>query len=573
MFLLLTLIITIPAFISLLNPWYFSMHDFQHIARLFLLDTGIHQGSLFPRWVDLLGFNFGYPLFNFYPPLIYYISEIFRLLGATYVWSIKSMIIAGYLVGAVGVYLLGRKLFSTNIAAVLAAALFTFFTYHATLVYVRGAFAEFWGMNLLPYAFLALELVRERKSLRSAVWFGVAFALIMLSHVFVGFPFVLLCGVYVLLMIPWEDKKIRFLVKTLLGGILGLGVSAFFWLPSMVERSYTLVDTILTRELASYRIHFVQPIQFWYSPWGYGGSGAGFADGMSFQLGKIHIVIMLASVLLFSWGLMRKKISAPIARTFGIYTILLLSTLFLATEYSRGVWDTIPQLQYLQFPWRMLSFTGLFISIVGAYAVDYMPSILGKRYRGALQYIFTLLIIGVLGMQYGKYFRPSEYIAKHDGALTSFQELAWKVSGSSFEFSPRGVPLKKSRYDTSIFDIEEKNVPKQSYQVYADNAQVTPRVTHFNEKTFLVESPQNTMFQLNTFYFPGWVATIDGAPVEINATNRYRLIRIQVPSGSHSLEFRFEDTPIRKTANVVSVLTVAGMILLLGVGQLKKRKA
>ena len=141
MFLLLTLIITIPAFISLLNPWYFSMHDFQHIARLFLLDTGIHQGSLFPRWVDLLGFNFGYPLFNFYPPLIYYISEIFRLLGATYVWSIKSMIIVGYLVGAVGVYLLGRKLFSTNIAAVLAAALFTFFTYHATLVYVRGAFA------------------------------------------------------------------------------------------------------------------------------------------------------------------------------------------------------------------------------------------------------------------------------------------------------------------------------------------------------------------------------------------------------------------------------------------------
>ena len=105
------LIISIPAFLSLLNPWYFSMHDFQHIARLFLLDQGLLHGYFFPRWVDMLGFNFGYPLFNFYPPLIYYISELFRLLGASYIWSIKAMIILGYGVGAVGMYILGTRIY------------------------------------------------------------------------------------------------------------------------------------------------------------------------------------------------------------------------------------------------------------------------------------------------------------------------------------------------------------------------------------------------------------------------------------------------------------------------------
>lgn len=126
MYFLLLLIIAIPSFVSLLNPWYFSVHDFQHIARLFLLDQGIHQGYLFPRWVDVLGFNFGYPLFNFYPPFIYYISEMYRLIGASYIWSVKAMIISGYLLGAVGMYLLGLKVIRSKVVGLVTATLFTF---------------------------------------------------------------------------------------------------------------------------------------------------------------------------------------------------------------------------------------------------------------------------------------------------------------------------------------------------------------------------------------------------------------------------------------------------------------
>ncbi len=62
--LILLFIITIPAILSMMNSSYFTMHDDQHIARLFLLDTGIKQGTFYPRWVDLvLGFGLGYPSF------------------------------------------------------------------------------------------------------------------------------------------------------------------------------------------------------------------------------------------------------------------------------------------------------------------------------------------------------------------------------------------------------------------------------------------------------------------------------------------------------------------------------
>src|SRR5438552_2375130 len=93
---LLILIITVPAFSSLLNNFFFSMHDDEHIARLYLLDKGLHQGYLYPRWVDFLGFNFGYPLFNFYPPLVYYVGEFFHLFGFSLIWSVKLTFMLGF---------------------------------------------------------------------------------------------------------------------------------------------------------------------------------------------------------------------------------------------------------------------------------------------------------------------------------------------------------------------------------------------------------------------------------------------------------------------------------------------
>jgi len=154
--LLLLLIITAPAFIRLLNNQYFSMHDDQHIVRLFLLDQGIKQGYLYPRWVDGLGFGFGYPLFNFYPPFIYYVAEFFHLAGFSFMWSIKLMVIFSFYIGALGIFLYVRKI-TDRLAAYLAATLYTYFFYHAVLVYVRGAFAESASLAIFPFVLLAFS--------------------------------------------------------------------------------------------------------------------------------------------------------------------------------------------------------------------------------------------------------------------------------------------------------------------------------------------------------------------------------------------------------------------------------
>src|SRR3989338_303459 len=102
-FYLIVFIIAATTLIPVFSHSYFSMHDDQHVARLYLLDQGINQGTLYPRWVDELGFSYGYPLFNFYPPLIYYVAEFFRSIGFGYINSIKLMLLVATLLGALGI--------------------------------------------------------------------------------------------------------------------------------------------------------------------------------------------------------------------------------------------------------------------------------------------------------------------------------------------------------------------------------------------------------------------------------------------------------------------------------------
>lgn len=90
-FILPSLIIIASLIISwpLTKPGLYTMHDDQQIARLFVFDQALKHGQFPVRWVDGLGFGFGYPLFVFYPPLVYLLGELFHLAGFSFINSIK----------------------------------------------------------------------------------------------------------------------------------------------------------------------------------------------------------------------------------------------------------------------------------------------------------------------------------------------------------------------------------------------------------------------------------------------------------------------------------------------------
>ncbi len=570
------LIITIPAFISLINPHYFSMHDDQHIARLFLLDKGIKQGYLYPRWVDTLGFNFGYPLFNFYPPLVYYIGELFHLLGFSFTASIKLVFISGFLIGALGMYLLAKKHLG-RIAGLMAAVLYTYFFYHAVLIYVRGALAEFFTLAILPFVFLSLDKLREDLSVKNSLVFGIVFAVLILNHPLIAVPFLfyfLFTYVFYLLI---TKKRIRLTLLMILGSVTGLLLSAFFWLPSMVERKYTLVDSILTRELASYSIHFVCAGQLLYSQWGFGGSIPGCFDGLTFQLGRIHIILIVFSGLVAFWYAMRKKRVSLNFEHFTFFLFLLLFSLFMTIENSRPIWDNLSYLWYLQFPWRFFTFTAIFISMIGAFGIYYVQKLLASyeikpaRVLG-VQFILLIVLGGLTIAVYQKYFHPSSYLPASDAAYTSFDEIARRVSRTSFEFAPKGVKTAKNELGTTTFGLNPKLVTTEAFDVVDGTASVSQKENKFQKKTFEVSAKTPTQIQVNTFDFPGWKSYVDGKENNVTSDNSYRLITVTVPEGRHRLELKFENTPVRTISNTVSLAATAAVLAFFGF-QFKKRKA
>jgi len=568
------LIITIPAFVSILNNNYFTMHDDQHIARLYLLVTGIQQGSLFPRWVDMLGFGYGYPLFNFYPPLIYYVSSIFYFLGFSLISSIKLMIISGFLLSATGAYLLIKKMMG-RLPAILGSTVYTYFLYHSITVYVRGALAEFFTLAVLPFVFLGLYKLSQKINWLNSIFLAVSFALLILTHPLIAFPSIIFIGLFFIFLFIKNDDKLKLSLFSIAGGILSLGLSAFFWLPSMIERKFTFVDNILTKELANYQDHYVFLSQLWYSPWGYGGSTKGLNDGMTFQLGKVPILLIVLSLIFGILYLLKRKRIDGILKTYLFILFSLFVSLFMMTEYSSFIWNGISFLWYIQFPWRFLIFVDLFIAIISAYFIYFFKELTEtfiKKYSDLLVGLVVAGAVATMVVKYYPYFKPQKFISTNDSKRTNFKEIAWRISSTSYEFVPNSVKTTKTSLGTTTLAINESELMKEPAMIKTGDAKLTVIKNLFEIKEFGVAAVIPSVFQLNTYNFPGWQAKLDGKEVKIDDSNDLKLINVQVPEGDHVISFKFKNTLVRTLSNYISAVSLAIVLSYLLTSLSKKNK-
>lgn len=571
-------LLSIPAILPLLNTMYFSMHDDQHIVRLFEISKAVLQGNLYPRWVDGLGFGFGYPLLNFYPPLTYYIALPFHLLGLSLVTSIKIMLVLSTLIGGFGVFRVVWEQAKHKMLGIFGAVLFMYFPYRAITLYVRGAFAEFLAASLLPwFAYYFLALVKK-PSVRSSIPLGIVAALIMLAHPLVGVPLTLLMVPVAAGTLLFSKKGMKILLHLVIGGLVGVGLSAFFLLPLIFERSATIVDQVNLTNLGKYDVHFVVPYQFWYSPWGYGGSVAGTGDGLSFQFGKVYWLLLGVSALIFgiSWVIRERKSALSESEGWGLLggiSVLSLGVVGMMTAYSKPVWDGLPMIHYIQYPWRFFAFLTTLFPLLIAFCISLAQRRLDKR-------VFTVGVLACAGLvifaQYDS-FRPQRYLSGDDEQYIDSNEI-WRVSMTSHEFLPKGVALTKDpkygmtrldigRYDGSYYGTEFEMDPNK----YDVGIRQISRTT-MNRK-FFVNRGEESDIVFTTYNFPGWHAYIDSKRVPITDDHILKFITVTVPAGKHTVELRFEDTPIRRVGDWVSMGTI-GILGGLGIlGARKKTKA
>jgi len=549
---LLSVIICIP----FLKPGFYTVHDDQQIARLFLFNQSLFAGQFPPRWVDSLGFGFGYPLFLFYPPFVYILGEVFHLFGFGFITSIKLVFFSSILFSGITMYLFAKEHFG-KLAGLIGALFYIMVPYRALDVYVRGALAESFSFAWLPLILWSFYKLEKTKNILYLFLSSTFLALLMITHNLIFLPFTIILFIYLSFQIILSNNKIKSVLLYLASIIFALSLSAFFWMPAILEKKHTIVDQILLTELANFKIHFVYPQQLWNWPWGFGGSAPGLADGISFKIGKIHIISSVAVFLLSLAFLVNnkfkfKKSNFVIINTF----ILFLFSAFMTTNYSEFIWNLIPQLAYLQFPWRFLIFTSLFSSYLAA-ALIYQLKL------PIIKLVVSLVLLSLVFVPNFKLFKPQFYrVDLTDQKATSDHEINWYVSSSSFEYIPKGVELKKSKLRTSFPNITENELPKTKIESINNLAQMNISDSSPGKLLFTVNTPQETSLKVNIFNFPGWQAKVDNEKTQIHDDNKLKLITLNIPKGIHQISLEFENTRIRTFANLISILSLLILVAL-----------
>jgi len=534
--LLLLMLCILPSFALLLQRGYFPMHDDLQVMRQLQMDKCFRDRQLPCRWSADLGYGFGYPLFNFYPPLPYYLGQLFRYMGLAYIDVVKAMGVVGFIITAFSMYFLGREFWGRR-GGLLSSLFYTYAPYHAVDYYVRGAVNEFWAMGFYPAIFYtSYKLIRDSSQKKYIVFLSLSFAGLLLSHnpmLMIFAPFLVLWCVY------WMVKMKIYLPAgraLFISGLWSLGLAAFFTLPVLFEKKYAHVETLVIGYF-NYLAHFLDLKQiFWRVNWGYGESVYGPADTMSFFLGYLHWIIPLIVLIYF----FSKKLSG-FKSSILLLTSFILVSLFMSHFKATPLWMKFKPLEFLQFPWRFLTLAVFFTSFLsGAIAL-----VLNKR-------LYSVLIV-ILILINANFFRPRAWFPDTTDA-DKFSGKSWQllVTASIFDYLPVWAPLPPP--DPAGSDIN----------ILEGKAEVTRLEKRSHRQRYAVSvASQAAVIELQTFYFPGWRIWVDGKEMTIDPTRDKFLgrMRVDLPAGGHDVLARFTDTPVRLVGNLVSLASWIGLAL------------
>jgi uncharacterized membrane protein len=529
--------ISFPTFKIFLTPGYFPMHDDLQIMRVYQMDKCVEDGQLPCRLSPDMGYGYGYPQFNFYAPLPYYLAEVVHLFGLNYFVAIKITFALSLILGNFFIFLLLKKIFPFW-PSLVATVLYAYTPYRASDIFARGALNESWAFVFMPIIILSLVNLIEKPKLKNIFLMAISVAGLLLTHNVTSFFFIPLSFLWILIYAFFVRTtnfilKIKYIIS---GFFLALPLSAFFILPVIFEKKYVHVETLLGGYF-DYRAHFISLKQlFGTSYWSYGSSILGPTDDFSFFVSIIALILFAVSLSLILF----KKISLN-AKAFTISSaILFLISVFMTHGKSAPLWKTIPTLPYLQFPWRFLIAANFFIALASAASI----SLLQKTTRAVISIILIILIF----VFNASFFRPQSwfdinFVEKFSG--TSYQKQA---TISIFDYLPKVATLPPA--------------DPAPYFPYSVSGQVSILNYQRNSYSFKFDtkSEQESVLQIPQFDFPGWQVYLNAKKVDHYPEGDLGLITFNLPAGEHKVKAIFKDTPVRTLGNLTSLFSIGVFI-------------
>ena len=526
----------------LTKPGYFSHHDDVQVIRLYEMDKCIKDGQIPCRWVPDLGGGYGYPLFNYYAPLPYYIGEIFYLIVGDFLIAAKLMFVFSFVLAYVFMYLLGSVFWGRR-GGSLSAIFYAYIPYHAVNMYVRGAIGELWAMAFFPLILYSLYRLAKKTNFQNLIGFAISLALLITSHnlsTMLFFPAV----VIFCLIFYFGNKNFKFIKYAILSIIISFLLTSFYWLPSAMEGKYVHLET-MTVGYFSYTEHFKGLRKLFLDrTWGWGSSIREYPgsekDQMPYQIGIVHLFGLLIS-LIGSIFLYKGKNKKSVLLVLGSCAFFILLSIFMIHPRSVNIWKIFdPLLKYLQFPWRFLILISFFISFASGAIFMFI--------KGKTKLVLWLVLVILVTAMNFSYFKPEKFIGVTESDYLSGTYWEKQIKRSIFDYLPIYAKM------------PPRDLVTVNYQIIEGKAEVT----EFNKGTNWIDLEINAettaKIMLSQYYFPGWEVEINGEKTAIDYNNDLGLMTIGVEPGNSLIKVELHNSMVRTIGNGLSLVSIFGLV-------------
>jgi len=540
------------ATLALLIPFFWlgsaSGHDFEfHVASWLDVAYQWRHGVLFPRWTFWTNYGFGEPRYIFYPPLSWILGAALTVI-APISWVPAAFILLTQTFAGAAAYALLRRL-TTPRGACFGAAFYAINPYAILLSYVRSDFAEQLACAIFPLLLLAaLRLAGlldgEHPGLPSIPSFAIPFAAVWLCNapagVMASYSMTLLFAVAAVSKRSW-----KIFLRSTAALALGFGLSTFYLLPAAYEERWVNIGQALSSGLLPFQNFLFTNIDDVEHTW---------FNWVS-SIAAVVLILFAALATLASRKFARETSASPSAkRTWRILLLLGVACTVLMLRPTVFLWNILPQLRYIQFPWRWMSFLAVICCCFLAAVVE--------RRRGWLAFVLVVALSIPLAVFLGEntWWDPDEMPTQQ----------AAVVSGKGFEGVDEYDPLGDDHLD--LASQAPLAVALAAHANPASRAQPLPAKIDVKlwlpeKKELVVDSPEPARVALRLLDYPAWRVTVNGRGVTPVRTRGVDQMFVPISAGISEIEIRFVRTPDRSAGIAVSVLCC-----LLGIGLLGSRK-
>ena len=501
-------------------PFFFlgtpSGHDVEfHLYSWLEVLSQWKLGVIYPRWAALAHFGYGEPRFVFYPPASWLLgSSISAILpwtiaASAYIWM--ALVASG-----ASMFVLVRRWLERR-DAIFAAVLYTMNPYILVSVYWRSSFAELLAACLVPLLLLfVLEALEQPR--RAIVPLGMILAGAWLTNapaaVMIHYSFALL-----VLYFAWRKRSPRLLLVGVAAVALGALLSAFYLFPAIYEQKWINIGEAVSagsRPSDNFLfIHTTDPDH----------------DTFNRIISWVAVLEMFVTFAVAAFARAWRKTQSEL---WSILLIWAAGCSFLMFPVSLLLWDVLPKLQFMQFPWRWLLCLSTIFTILVAVGVRNWS----RRIAVCLLSIFIVVTA---------WHRIQAPWWDNAGDLREMQDNM--ETGVGYEGTDEYTPV----------GAEPTAVNKDARDVTVDGpAHAAIRVQQWNaiSKRFTAEMSGPDQLALKLFPYPAWKVEVNGRPVEPGVREQTGQMLVPVQAGMNRVQIRFVRTWDRRVGGWISLVAL-----------------